>query len=432
MSKKTNNSTSNKKKKYKFTPMDYITIGFTAVIVVIMIIFLIRALKPEWFQKKSSEDNTVATASNPAATGGTEATAAPTETPVYSGIGNTYGNMANNSIGAEIDGLEFYAVDAGDGGNMALAVNNGTAEKVILDGEKAIISVNVIKDPFVNSDVAGSVSYKIIFIDGDGKLCAATYGPLPSDSSSSVDAENATLTEKNAITDGTFSSAVSVGEYVYAINEEGVIVRISLNDSSLTTLSMNKYSAICVYYGEIFALSQDGSIFVLKTSARPAADGQETGEGETSDETQPYTDEYEALISEGSFSTLTVFDDWIYAVGESGIVRFDSETYGRDSLSKTIKATAVSVDRNGIYLLVEEVSGDAGAAEEVLYKCTAKELLTGSLMRIGAFAASNGAGNGSDGGAGNGGYGITVLSDRIWVTTADGRIALTVSVAVME
>ena len=188
------------KSKYKFTAMDYITIGFTAVIVVIMVVFLLKALKPEWFEKKNKSDTPPAATqqnTDPQATKNTPVDQ-PTEAPFYSGIGNTYGNMSNNAAAAEIDGRLYY-VDTEESGKAALKVDDGERTRVIVGGEAAISCVNVIKDPFTYADVAGSVAYKVMFLDGSGNICAVTDGPFPSGDDSDISEGDATVTEKKTM-----------------------------------------------------------------------------------------------------------------------------------------------------------------------------------------------------------------------------------------
>jgi hypothetical protein len=404
------------KKKYKFTVMDYITIGFTAVIVIIMIIFLIRALKPEWFAKKSDNGSTVSTVTQPASTANSDATPAPTETPVYSGIGNSYGNMSNDSVAAEIDGYVFRASNTAEG--ASLLFGSGETAKTILEGENAITGVNVIEDPFANTGVAGSVYYKIIFIDGAGRLSAVTYGPLPADEDSSVDPEGAISTEKTAVAEGTYRSAVPVGEYVYAIDGDGYIVKIALGDGSVAKLSKKTYSALCVYFGAIYGLSEDGGVYILKTSPRPAEEGSDNDVSESGDseaEAAAEVDEYEKLIGEGNFTSMAVFDDWVYAAGGSGIVRFDADYFGRDTLTSAVKPSAISVDRRGIFVLVNETSTETGEAELVLYVGAAKDFLSGTLTRLASVKAEGGE---------SGGYGITLLTGEVLVTDGNGRTLL--------
>ena len=78
-SKSSSSSNSNKKKKYKFTAMDYITIGFTAIVVLLMIFFLVRSVKPELFKRKDRNSSKNAATATAAVNSPTEpAPAAPT------------------------------------------------------------------------------------------------------------------------------------------------------------------------------------------------------------------------------------------------------------------------------------------------------------------------------------------------------------------
>ena len=390
--------------------MDYITIGFTIVIVAVMIVFLLKALKPEWFQKKDKGSATpTATQGQPTATDNTPVEQ-PTETPVYTGIGNAYGNMSNDASAAEIDGRRYF-VTGNEAGGFSLCVNDGTGDRTLVSGEARISSVNVIKDPFTYADVAGTVAYKVSFIDGSGKICAVTDGPFPSDAESTLTADDVKVTEKTALAEGTYKSFVSVGAYLYCIDADGYIVRISLNDGSKTALSKNKYTSLAVYYGSIYALSDSGSIYVLTTTARPVSDSAEGGEEQGATD-----DEYEKLVVTAEFGSISVFDDWIYACGQSGVIRYDAESFGRDTLTTEYKPVAVNVDRRGIFMLVREVSGD-GSEQLVLLNATAKDLLGGTPVRIGAVAVSE---NSEAGGAAAGSYRITLCSDMVYVSSADG------------
>lgn len=410
------------KAKYKFTAMDYITIGFTAIIVIIMVVFLLKALKPEWFEKKNKSDTLPAATqqnTDPQATENTPVDQ-PTEAPFYSGIGNTYGNMSNNAAAAEIDGRLYY-VDTEESGKTALKVDDGETTRVLVGGETAISCVNVIKDPFTYADVAGSVAYKVMFIDGSGNICAVTDGPFPSGDNSDLSEESATVTEKKAIAEGRFRSFVSVGAYLYGIDADGAIVKVSLDDASKTILSKNKYEALCVYFGSIYALCSDGDLYVLTTSARPA-DGDEAAEAQSGgDDAVPGVDKYEALIAEGQFRAMCLFDDWIYGASEEGLVRYDADNYGRDSLSGAFAPFAVNVDRSGIFLLVDGAaySSDAsessseGASGIVLLQTSAKDLLLGKTRLIGTIPAD------SVTFAPNS-YSITLCADRIIVSSTEG------------
>jgi hypothetical protein len=271
--------------------------------------------------------------------------------------------------------------------------------------------------------VANSVAYKVSFIDGSGKICAVTDGPFPSSSESTLTADDVKVTEKAAIAEGTYKSFVSVGAYLYCIDADGYVVRISLNDGAKVALSKNKYNALAVYYGSIYALSDSGSIYVLTTSARPESGSADGDSAESGEADGAVNDEYEKLVVSGEFGSICVFDDWVYAAGQSGLIRYDAESFGRDTLTTEFRPVAVNVDRRGIFMLVLEASGD-GSEQLVLLNATAKDLLGGNPARIGAVAVS---GNGDLGGVPAGSYRITLCADMVFVSSADGGSIFAVS-----
>ena len=349
-----------KKEKYKFTVMDYITIGFTAAVVLLMIFFLVRSLKPEWFTKKNKSGgstNTVVTAAPTDNSG----SVTPTEAPEYSGIGNGYGNMANGAVAAEIDSLTYFVRDDGQ---LAVKSESGGEARALTAGESGLTSVNVIKDPFAYTDIADSVAYLVTYINADGRICGITDGPYPDPNSDAELDSEPRAAEARTLAEGNYVSFTSVGQYFYAIDSDGLIWRIAIATGEKAALSSGRYSALCVYYGELFALGEGG---VYRMALTPAAQS-ETDEGtDTASENEP--------IIAGQFTCFTVFDDWIYVGGESGLVRYDVDTLGKDSLSSTVRPVAVNVDKRGIFY----------AAGGELKLATAKELLTGSGRTLGTW-----------------------------------------------
>lgn len=348
-----------KKEKYKFTVMDYITIGFTAAVVLLMVFFLIRSIKPEWFNKRNKSSGNAATAT----ANGTVPTedpgiVTPTEEPTYSGIGNTYGNMANGAVAAEIDGHTYFVRET----DKQLCVRGGSEERTLTSGESAVTSVNVIKDPFAYGDIAGSVAYLVSYIDGEGNLRAVTDGPYPAaDSDTELDSEPR-ATEPKTLAEGKYTVFTSVGQYLYAIDRDGLIWRIAIATGDRAALAKGKYTALCVYYGELFALGQDGGIYRLALT--PAADT----EAESSDDS-------DKLIIAGPVRCFTIYDDWIYTGGDNGFIRYDIDTLGKDTLSTSIKPDAVNVDKRGIFF----------AADGELKVASARELLSGSGRTLGTW-----------------------------------------------
>lgn len=353
-SKSSSSSNSNKKKKYKFTAMDYITIGFTAIVVLLMIFFLVRSVKPELFKRKDRNSSDNAATATAAVNSPTEpAPAAPTETPEYGGIGNTYGNMANGAVAAGIDGITYYVNEE----TRQLTVRSESGTRAIADGAVVSGSVNVIKDPFAYGDIADSVAYLVMFLDGEGNIRALTDGPYPDPDSDAVLDSEPRATEARTLAEGNYRSFVSVGKYLYAIDRDGLVWRIAIADGEKEALSAGKYTALCVYYGEMFALGQDGGVYRLGLT--PSEDN-------------------ETRIIDGPVRCFAVFDDWIYTGGDNGFVRYDVDTLGKDTLSTSIKPDAVNVDKRGIFY----------AAGGELKLATARELLSGSGRTLGSWSGA--------------------------------------------
>ena len=150
---------------------------------------------------------------------------------------------------------------------------------------------------------------------------------------------------------------MSVGKYLYAIDRDGLVWRIAIADGEKEALSAGKYTALCVYYGEMFALGQDGGVYRLGLT--PSEDN-------------------ETRIIDGPVRCFAVFDDWIYTGGDNGFVRYDVDTLGKDTLSTSIKPDAVNVDKRGIFY----------AAGGELKLATARELLSGSGRTLGSWSGA--------------------------------------------
>jgi hypothetical protein len=355
------------KAKYKFTVMDYITIGFTAAVVLLMVFFLLRSIKPEWFNKKNKNSGSVATATaNGVVPTEDPSVVTPTEEPEYSGIGNTYGNMANGAVAAEIDGHTYFVREA-DKQLCVRSESEGTSEgeaRALTSGESAVSSVNVIKDPFSYGDIAGSVAYLVTYIDGEGSIRAITDGPYPAaDSDAELDSEPR-ATEPKTLAEGQYTVFTSVGQYLYAIDRDGLIWRIAIATGERAALAKGKYTALCVYYGELFALGQDGGVYRLALT--PSA--------QTETDTE-HSDDSDKLIIAGPVRCFTIHDDWLYTGGDNGFVRYDIDTLGKDTLSTSVKPDAINVDKRGIFFAVD---GELKLAN-------ARELLSGSGRTLGTW-----------------------------------------------
>ncbi|MBO7406145.1 MAG: DUF5050 domain-containing protein, partial [Clostridia bacterium] len=265
-------------------------------------------------------------------------------------------NMANGAVAAEIDGHTYFVRET----DKQLCVRGGSEERALTSGESAVTSVNVIKDPFSYGDIAGSVAYLITYIDGEGSIRAITDGPYPAEDSV-LDSEPR-ATEPRTLAEGKYTVFTSVGQYLYAIDRDGLIWKITIATGDRTALAKGKYTALCVYYGELFALGQDGGIYRLALT--PAAD--------TAAET---TDDSDKLIIAGPVNCFAIYDDWIYTGGDNGFVRYDIDTLGKDTLSTSVKPDAINVDKRGIFFAVD---GELKLAN-------ARELLSGSGRTLGTW-----------------------------------------------
>lgn len=352
-------SKNSKKKKEPLSVMDYITIGFTAIIVILMGIIVLRNFKPDLFSKKDkkkSQGNNTATAIVSDVT----PTPAPTAEPTFSDIGNNYANMANDARVSEIDGKKYFtAVEEGNISSIYVSDAEGT-RKILTDNA---FSINIIHDPFTFSDIPNAIGYMVVYIDADGFICRVVDGPYKNpdaDENAEMTAERA-VPEKYVIAEGKTEAITVVGSYVYYLLQDGTIGRISLTENVSTVFSKNSYSSFCVYYGEIYALNKDdGAIYLLKTTART----EEPEEGEE--------DEYEKKIVDCKAKAFSVCNDWIYVVTDDGIARYDLEQYRKDSLS-SVSADAICALNGKVYYI----------SDNKLYAATPKTLLTNAPVLIG-------------------------------------------------
>jgi len=366
--KKSKNGKNGSKQKYKLTVMDYVTIGFTAVIVLIMIFVLLKSVKPEWFKKKTASPTAVISETTPTPE------ALPTETPEpeYTGIGTTYGNMSSNGKAAEIDGrVYFAAVD--DGGLSGVYVDDGTEVKKLF--EDNVLSLNVMKDPFTYADVANSVSYAVFYIDADNNVCAVTDGPYPASSDVTLEVEPS-VTSKTMVVEGGVQTFTIAGDYMYFIDMNGTVGKLSLTGESLIALSRGTYSRLAIYYGTIYALSTDGKIVELSSTGRPEETTEATAEAEaeaTAETEESIYDEYEKVVVDSGARAFCVYDDWLYVATDNGIVRYDVDSYGKDTLNKSVIADFINVDTLGIVY----------AADNSIYAGSAAQLMTGTCTKLG-------------------------------------------------
>lgn len=358
-----------KKKKNDLTAMDYITISFTVIIGILMVFIVIRTVNPDLF-RKNTDDAAPVYSDSPVYSAAPAATAE----PAYSDIGNTYGNMSNDAHVASIDGRTYYTT-TDSSGKTGLYVSVSGTETLLAETKGS--SLSAVRDPFAFSSIPGATGYTVFFIDGEGKLCSVTEDPFQNPSSSvTMETDIAySCTAPKDFTDGTFRSALAVGEYMFFIDSEGHIGKMPLSSpSSRTVLSKDTYSSFCVYYGIIYAIHEnDGFVYELTTYARP----EETAQDDSSDDSSaevPGVDEYEMLAVSVKASSISVADDWLYIAGDSGISRYDiSESFGRDTLSSA-PATFINVLNSGEIITY--------VSDGKIFCCTSRGFLTGDITEV--------------------------------------------------
>ncbi|MBP3391873.1 MAG: hypothetical protein J6L76_03690 [Clostridia bacterium] len=364
-------------KKYKLTVMDYITIGFTAVIVLIMVFILLRTIRPDWFQS-SKQNNGQPSASM-------SATEEPSSDPTLSDNGNTYGNFSNSPCIAEIDD-RLYFVSAGDDAKPYLYVKaEGETRKLVQDN---VFCLNVISDPFTYADDAKAYAYTVFYLDADGNICCVTDGPVYSDAPFM---EN--VVEKRIYKEGAYKSIAVRGEYLFFIDKDGHVGKMSLIEEAYTVLSKESYKALSVYGTSIFAQHEDGTIYLLSTVARPVSTPTPTQDPSASPEATatatpaptetatpvPGVDEYEIQILTEKVTHFCVDGSYLYTVSDSGIVRRSGDGTMKDTLSKR-KAEYINVLDGQIFVV----------SQGTLYVGTAAQYVSGTEVAIGSVSSSIG------------------------------------------
>ena len=396
-------SKKSKKKKYKLQVMDIITIIFTAVILGVMGYVLYSQFAGDGDSSGNTVNNGVPTAS--AAASNNTATPAPTAAPVLSDIGNNYGNISNNAAEALIDGREYF-ISADSDGNTHIYMTDGENTRDLI--KTAASSLNVVNDYITYADQKDvKAAYYVFYIDGDGKICYVTDGPITKDAEVSVPLES------KVFLDGKYSVINVSGEFLYYLNGDGHIGKVSILDKTDTVLGSERaYSNFCLYYGVIYARgADDGFIYQMpsnpktNSSDKPSSTASATASptpSSSKDGDDNKTDESnEKLLAGNACTAFAIDNDWIYTVGDNGIVRYLVISGAKDTLAD-IKADAINV-RNGV---IYYTSGGT------LYTAAnAEQLLTSGA---GTSIASVGGGNGEYG------RGICAQTNTVYVTDENG------------
>ncbi|MBR5499941.1 MAG: hypothetical protein IKV74_00270 [Clostridia bacterium] len=359
-------------KKYKLTVMDYITIGFTVVIVLIMVFILLRTIRPDWFQfsKPGNAAPTLSASSTPAPS-----------TPALKDNGNTYGNFSNNPCIAQVDD-RLYFVSAGEDSTPYIYVKAGEETKKLVQSNAFYL--NAISDPFTYQDDAQAYAYTVFFLDADGNICYFSDGPVYSDTPFTE-----SLPEKKIYKEGAYKAIAVRDELLFFIDGEGHVGKMSLVEDSYTILSQESYTALSVYGTSIFALHEDGTIYLLSTVARPVSTPTPTADPSTAPSATPTpteaatpvpgVDEYEVQILTEKVTHFCVDGSYLYTVSDSGIVRRSGDGTMKDTLSKR-KAEYINVLNGRIFVI----------SQGTLYVGTASQYVAGTEVAIGSVSSSIG------------------------------------------
>lgn len=340
-----------KKGKHKLQLMDIITIIFTAIILGVMGYVLYDQFSGSGGGSNNPVNNTP-TSSVSTSSSGASSTPAPTAPPVLSDIGNNYGNISNGALEAIIDGREYF-ISADAEGDTHIYMTDGENTRDLIKTDAS--SLNVVTDYITYADQDGTKAYYVFYIDGDGKICYVSDGPL------TKDAEAAVPLKANVFLDGKYSVINVSGEYLYYLNGEGQIGKISILDKTDTVLGTDRaYSNFCLYYGVIYAVgADDGYIYQMPSNPQTS-----TSDKDSDDDASAESNE-KLLVGE-SCTAFAIDNDWIYTVSDRGIVRYLVDSGAKDTISSEIKADAINVRNSVIYYTSGGTLYMASYTEELL------------------------------------------------------------------
>lgn len=351
-------------KKFKLSAMDYITIGFTAVIVIIMVIILLQRIRPDWFTSDEGQASPTVSAT---------AAATPAPTPTLSDMGNTYGNLSNDPSVCEIDD-RLYFISAGADAIPYIYVTVNGETKALLQTNAA--GLNVITDPFTFANDSAASAYTVFFLDADGNICYFTDGPVYDEQPFAQ-----STPQKVVFKQGAYKSIAVRGEYLFFIDQDGYIGKMSLVEESYEILSKEQYSAFTIYSTSLYALNEDGTLYLLTSSGRPApteaptADPSATATATPTPTATPSpipgVDKYEMMILEEKTTHFCIDGSYIYTVSDAGIIRRSGDGLQKDTLS-TRKCDFINVLDDKIFV----------SSEGTLYVGTAKQYVLGQEVAI--------------------------------------------------
>lgn len=384
---KNENAKNKKKPKYKLQVMDIITIVFTAIILGIMgfVIYdhfaddTVNPIAPNQSQSPSS--------------------ASPTKEPTLSDIGNIYGNITNDANVVLIDNREYF-ISADNNGDKHIYVTENNVTKDLIKTDASCL--NVVTDYVTYAGKTSILPYYVFYINGDGKIC---YYYDYTGSDGVVDEK---LFSENVFLDGSYVTIDVSGEYVYHLNSEGVIAKTDIIKKTTEVLSSeNSYKDFVLYYGTIFALSDDNKIYSMASTVETSdqlSDGNATATPTATAATATATPEpapKEVLTVSDNVVSFAIDKDWIYTVSENGICRYMVDgNNARDTLSD-VKAQSINVYNDMIFYY----------ADGQVYTANATELLSGTTKKVGVEISST--------------KGINISKDGIYVVNENGKLCKT-------
>ena len=288
-------------------------------------------------------------------------------------MGNTYGNLSNDPYVCEIDD-RLYFISAGSDAIPYIYVTVDGETKALLQTNAS--GLNVITDPFSYAEDAQASAYTVFFLDADGNICYFTDGPVYSEQPFTQ-----TEIQKVVYKQGAYKAIAVRGEYLFFIDGEGHIGKMSLVEDSYAVLSQEKYTALTIYSTAIYAQHEDGTLYLLSSSGRPVATATPTADPSATATATPTptatatpvpgVDEYEMMILTEKVTHFCIDGSYIYTVSDAGIVRRSGDGSQKDTLS-TRKGDFINVLDDKIYVL----------SEGTLYVGTAKDYLLGKEVAI--------------------------------------------------
>ena len=344
-----------KKKLPKLQVMDIVTIIFTAAIICIMIYVVCT-------QFGSDDKDTSGNSNNPSNTSAPTASPSASDTAMTD-LGTWYGNILNGSVVAEHDDRLYY-ISKDSEGNTGIFVKYGDVVKQLVKDNAS--DLNVVHDKKTYAGQTGVSAYYVFYINEAGNICYVYDGPIG-------DGQTGTQTMQTPVVliDGSHSNLMVSGQYLYYLDEDSVICRYDFLNKTAKTLSKYTYTEFVVYFGAIYGIRKaDNYIYQVSTSGRsdaatatPTATPSQTYEGDD--------DAYEFRLVTEICHTFAIEDNWIHAITDNGIVRFDADTGDKDTLCN-VKPDLINVYGENIVYLIEGK----------LYVGTATDLLLGSATQL--------------------------------------------------